>query len=266
MLQLGLIMLSSKKRSETKLTLSDVNIDEFISALPFELTEGQQNAIADGLSDMQKEKPMNRLVQGDVGSGKTMVAAALCYASYKNGCQSAIMAPTQILAEQHYDTLNRALSPLGAEVCLITGGQTKKQRDEILDGIANGRFSVIVGTHALVQEQVQFKKLMLVVTDEQHRFGVHQRALLQSKGDNPHLLVMSATPIPRTLALIIYGDLDISVIPELPKGRQPIDTLSINSEKRGRALGFIKKNIDEGRQAYIVCPLIEENGSEPGFN
>lgn len=261
-LQLGLIILRRKNRKQTGVTLLSDDIAEFYAALPFTLTAGQQEAIRDGLCDMGKEIPMNRLVQGDVGSGKTMVAAALCYGCHKNGYQSAIMAPTQILADQHYETFSKQLEPLGVKCCLLTGSQTPKQRGELCEGIKDGSYSVVIGTHALVQESVQFHALGLVVTDEQHRFGVAQRAALSGKGDNPHLLVMSATPIPRTLALIIYGDLDVSTIKELPAGRVPIDTLSISTKKRARALGFIKKQLDEGRQAYIVCPLIDENESD----
>ncbi|MEG0691567.1 MAG: ATP-dependent DNA helicase RecG, partial [Oscillospiraceae bacterium] len=261
-LQLGLILLRRKNRKQTGITIENIEITEFYQALPFLLTNGQQDAINDGLADLKRNIPMNRLIQGDVGSGKTMVAAALCYACYKNGYQSAIMAPTQILADQHYETLSRQLEPLGIQCCLLTGSQTPKQRGIIGEGIKDGTYTVVIGTHALVQESVQFHSLGLVVTDEQHRFGVSQRAALSNKGDNPHLLVMSATPIPRTLALIIYGDLDVSTIKELPAGRIPIDTLSISTKKRARALSFIKKQIDDGRQAYIVCPLIDENESD----
>lgn len=261
-LQLGLFLLRNKNREKTSIILNAINMDEFYDSLPFALTNGQQQAINDGLNDMKKDIPMNRLVQGDVGSGKTMVAAALCYACYKNGYQSAIMAPTQILADQHFETLSNLLLPLGIKCCLLTGTQKVSERKQLLNGIADGTYSIVIGTHALVQDTVIFNKLGLVVTDEQHRFGVAQRAKLAQKGDNPHLLVMSATPIPRTLALIIYGDLDVSVIKELPKGRKPVETYYINSNKRTRALSFIKKNIDEGRQAYIVCPLIEENESD----
>ncbi len=261
-LQLGLILLRRKNRKQTGVTIEDTDISGFYSTLPFTLTNGQQDAINDSLADLKRDIPMNRLIQGDVGSGKTMVAAALCYACHKNGYQSAIMAPTQILADQHYDTLSKQLEPIGVKCCLLTGSQTAKQRALINEGIKDGTYSVVIGTHTLVQESVEFQSLGLVVTDEQHRFGVAQRAALSNKGDNPHLLVMSATPIPRTLALIIYGDLDVSTIKELPAGRIPIDTFSISTKKRARALGFVKKQIDEGRQAYIVCPLIDENESD----
>lgn len=273
-LQIGLIMLRRKNRAVTGISLENSDISEFYSALPFTLTDGQQQAISDGLNDMNPRVnsvespasdvfyPMNRLCQGDVGSGKTMVAAALCYACHKNSLQSAIMAPTQILADQHYNTFKGLFTPLGVKVCLLTGSQKTAERKIILDSIISGECSIVIGTHTLVQDSVKFHKLGLVVTDEQHRFGVSQRARLSNKGDNPHLLVMSATPIPRTLALIIYGDLDISVIRELPKGRQPIDTHYIHSGIRARSLGFVQKQLDAGRQAYIVCPLIEENDSD----
>lgn len=261
-LQLGLILLRNKNRTQTSIILNNTDLSEFYQSLPFTLTNGQRQSIEEGLHDMQCVVPMNRLVQGDVGSGKTMVAAALCYACHKNGYQSAIMAPTQILADQHFETLSKLMEPLGVKCCLLTGSQKASERKQLLEGIANGAYSIVIGTHALVQETVLFKRLGLVVTDEQHRFGVAQRAKLAQKGDNPHLLVMSATPIPRTLALIIYGDLDVSIIKELPKGRKPIETYAIGASKRARALNFIKKQIDEGRQAYIVCPLIEDNESD----
>ena len=261
-LQLGMTMLKSRNRAETSVRLQKAELAPFLDSLPFTLTNGQMQAIADCVRDMQKTQPMNRLVQGDVGSGKTMVAAALCFLCYENGLQAAVMAPTQILAEQHYETFSRQLKPLGIRCCLIDGAQGAKQRTALAESIRAGEYTVVIGTHALLQENVQFQKLGLVVTDEQHRFGVGQRAALAAKGDHPHLLVMSATPIPRTLALLIYGDLDVSVIRELPSGRKPVRTMAIGSDKRLRALGFIKKQIDAGRQAYIVCPLIEENGSE----
>lgn len=261
-LQLGLIILRRRNRSSTGVPLSKLDVSEFYTALPFTLTGGQQTAIEESLSDMKGGIPMNRLCQGDVGCGKTMVAFALCFACHKNGYQSAIMAPTQILAEQHYANASALLEPMGIRVALLKGAQSKTERQAILDGIKSGEISLVIGTQALAVEGVEFKSLALVVTDEQHRFGVAQRASLVKKGDNPHLLVMSATPIPRTLALIIYGDLDVSQIKELPQGRQPVETHCINGKIRARSLGFVKKNIDEGRQAYIVCPLIEENESD----
>ena len=205
---------------------------------------------------------MNRLVQGDVGSGKTAVAAAACWFAYKNGCQAALMAPTEILARQHYATLKGFLEPLGINVGCLTGSMTQKQKNEIKAQLLSGDISVITGTHALISESTEFKRLGLVITDEQHRFGVNQRKLFAMKGEKPHKLVMSATPIPRTLALIVYGDLDISVINELPKGRQPVETYAITGKLRSRALGFVKKELDAGRQGYIVCPMIDEENGE----
>ncbi|MEG0895183.1 MAG: ATP-dependent DNA helicase RecG, partial [Oscillospiraceae bacterium] len=257
---LGITMLRKSRIVQTATPIKNTDISAFIKALPFTLTQGQQDAISDGLADMQQSVPMNRLCQGDVGCGKTMVASALAYACAINGFQTAIMAPTQILAEQHYKTISQLLQPLGISVCLVTSKMNN--RKEIISNIKNGTISIVIGTHAILTDDVEFDKLNLVVTDEQHRFGVSQRSKLSQKGENPHLLVMSATPIPRTLALIIYGDLDISVIAQLPNGRQKIETYSVSSKKRARALNFIKKHIDEGRQAYIVCPLIEENESD----
>ena len=205
---------------------------------------------------------MNRLVQGDVGSGKTAVAAgAACFAA-KNGYQTALMAPTEILASQHYETLKGFLEPLGIKVALLTGSLTPKNKQLLKSSIENGEYAVVVGTHALVQKTTVFRRLGLVITDEQHRFGVGQRETLASKGENPHKLVMSATPIPRTLAMMIYGDLDLSVLDELPKGRQKIETYAVTGKLRERAFGFIRERLAEGRQGYIVCPMIEENDLE----
>ena len=260
-LQLGLIELKGRSRQTTGVRLERVDLSAFINTLPFALTGAQRRAIDEALLDMRKEQPMNRLLQGDVGSGKTMVAAALAYACAQNGYQTALMAPTEILAEQHYRTLSRTFAPLGINVCLLTGGMTPKQKSDTKTLLREGGYSVAVGTHALLQDTTGFARLGLVITDEQHRFGVEQRSRLTAKGDNPHVLVMSATPIPRTLALIIYGDLDVSVLDELPAGRQPIETYVVGGSKRIRAFGFIKKFLDQGQQAYIVCPLIEEGDS-----
>ncbi|MEG2814062.1 MAG: ATP-dependent DNA helicase RecG, partial [Oscillospiraceae bacterium] len=260
--QLGILSLKEETKAKSGATLKNIDISEFINSLPFELTVGQKNAIDDCLCDMQNNIPMNRLCQGDVGSGKTMVAAAVAFACYKNNLQSAIMVPTQILAVQHYETFLKILSPLGVKICLITGNTKVSAKKEILEAVKNGEYDIVIGTHAISQESVEFKNLSFVVTDEQHRFGVSQRAKLASKGEFPHLLVMSATPIPRTLALIVYGDLEISAIKELPNGRKPIETYTISSKKRERALNFVKKQLDEGRQVYIVCPLIDDNESE----
>ena len=261
-LALGMLMMKNRSRDNTGCQMNDEIVDEYFSALPFELTAGQKSAINDCIEDMRKPFPMNRLIQGDVGSGKTAVAAGAAYFAYKNGCQTALMAPTEILAGQHYDTLKAFLEPLGVKVVLLTGSLTPKKKEKIKAEIAAGEYNVIVGTHALVQASTEFKRLGLVITDEQHRFGVEQRAMLAGKGDHPHKLVMSATPIPRTLALMIYGDLDISVLKELPKGRQPVETYAVTGKLRERAFGYVKQYLEEGRQAYIVCPMIEESDSD----
>ncbi|EGC03585.1 ATP-dependent DNA helicase RecG [Ruminococcus albus] len=261
-LALGMLMMKSRCREHAGCVMTGESIDEYYSGLPFELTDGQKNAINDCIADMQKNFPMNRLIQGDVGSGKTAVAAGAAFFAYKNGCQTALMAPTEILAAQHYETLCGFLEPLGVKVVLLTGSMTAKKKEKVKAGIAAGEYSVVVGTHALVQASTTFKKLGLVITDEQHRFGVGQRAMLAGKGDNPHKLVMSATPIPRTLALMIYGDLDISVLKELPKGRQPVETYAVTGKLRERAFGYVKQHLDEGRQGYIVCPMIEESAAD----
>lgn len=261
-LQLGMYVLKSRSQSTTGCVMKNIALTEFYNSLPFELTKGQKDAIGDCISDMCKTSPMNRLVQGDVGSGKTAVAAGAAFFAYKNGFQTALMAPTEILAVQHYETLCGFLEPLGVRVALLTGSLTPKQKAELKGKISDGDYSVVVGTHALVQQTTEFKRLGLVITDEQHRFGVEQRAALAKKGQNPHKLVMSATPIPRTLALMIYGDLDISILKELPKGRQPVETYAVTGKLRERAFGFVKDRLDEGRQGYIVCPMIDESEME----
>lgn len=260
-LGLGMLMLKGRNRNQTPNRLSDADIDEFYKSLPFELTECQKKSIRECISDMKKNFPMNRLLQGDVGSGKTAVAAAVSYFVFKNKKQTALMAPTEILAVQHYETFKAFLEPLGVKVGLLVGALTAKQKNEMQQKIQDGEVDVIIGTQALYQQNVSFCDLAFVITDEQHRFGVDQRASLSKKGVNPHVLVMSATPIPRTLALMIYGDLDISVLNELPKGRQKTETYAVTGKLRNRAYGFIKKELDKGRQAYIVCPMIEENES-----
>ncbi len=235
------------------------NIDEFYNALPFSLTSAQKRAIEDIAGDMRGNMPMSRLVQGDVGSGKTVVAAAACYFAVKAGHQAAFMAPTEILAEQHYQTFEKLLIPLGIRVTLLTGSLRAKRKKEIYELIENGETDLVIGTHAVISDAVKFKDLALVVADEQHRFGVAQRTALKEKGKSAHMLVMSATPIPRTLALIIYGDLEVSIIDELPPGREPVDTFAVGEKMRHRIYNFIRKLIAEGRQAYIVCPMVEEN-------
>jgi ATP-dependent DNA helicase RecG len=236
-------------------------IDSFNSSLPFELTNGQKKAISDISKDMSSTKPMNRLLEGDVGSGKTVVAAYALVLTVQNGFQAVIMAPTEVLARQHFINLSEQLMPLGINVSLLVGGMNMDAKKIVIDDISAGKIDIVVGTHAIIQEPVQFKRLGLVVVDEQHKFGVTQRALLKSKGHNPHILVMTATPIPRTLALTVYGDLDASIIRELPKGRKPIETYWVENEKRAEAYSFVKEEIEKRRQAYVVCPLISQ-GSE----
>lgn len=258
-LQTGLLFLKRRRRALAGCTVKENLLDEFKKTLSFKLTGAQERVINECLSDMMSPRPMNRLIQGDVGSGKTAVAAALMYISAGNGFQSALMAPTELLAEQHFKTLCKITENSGIKCALLTGSLTKKQKDEVKSGLKSGEIKVAVGTHALLTDDVEFENLGLVVTDEQHRFGVGQRGRLSSKGNNPHTLVMSATPIPRTLGLIIYGDLDISIIDEYPAGRQKVATYCVDSSYNARVYNYIKKFIAEGRQAYIVCPLVDEN-------
>ena len=261
-LQLGLIRMKGRRREAGLRVYRDVT-EEFFRLLPFAPTGAQRRALADCLRDMADGHAMSRLIQGDVGSGKTAVAAGAAYTVIQNGGQAALMAPTEILAEQHARSLSELLAPAGVEVGLLTGSLSAAKKRSVREQLADGSLPLVVGTHALLSEGVAFRRLGLVITDEQHRFGVAQRARLADKGDEPHLLVMSATPIPRTLALIVYGDLDVSVLDELPPGRQPIATYAVDTAKRERVYGFIKKHLEEGRQAYIVCPLVEE-GEETG--
>lgn len=258
-LQTGLLFLKRRRRALAGCTVKENLLDEFKKTLSFKLTGAQERVINECLTDMMSPRPMNRLIQGDVGSGKTAVAAALMYISAGNGFQSALMAPTELLAEQHFKTLCKITENSGIKCALLTGSLTKKQKDEVKAGLKSGEIKVAVGTHALLTDDVEFENLGLVVTDEQHRFGVGQRGRLSSKGNNPHTLVMSATPIPRTLGLIIYGDLDISIIDEYPAGRQKVATYCVDSSYNARVYNYIKKFIAEGRQAYIVCPLVDEN-------
>lgn len=261
-LQLGLLKLKDKKSTGNKFVINKDYSNEFFSLLSFEPTDAQRRAIADCIGDMQGEFVMNRLVQGDVGSGKTAVAAGVIYSAVKNGYQTAMMAPTEILANQHYEGLSKLFEGSGIKIALLTGSTRTKEKRIIKSALMEGEIDLVIGTHALIQNDVEFKNLALVVTDEQHRFGVEQRASLAMKGDNPHLLVMSATPIPRTLGLIIYGDLNISVIDEMPKGRQTVRTDLVNSTYHERIYKFIKKAVDNGRQAYIVCSLVDEGESD----
>ena len=254
---LGMIRGGRQKAAGTPLARAELS--DFTASLPFTPTGAQLRAINEAAEDMCSGRAMNRLVQGDVGSGKTLVAAACVWYAAQSGAQSAFMAPTEILAEQHFATLSGFLEPFGIRVAKLTGSMRAKERREVLAGLASGETGLCVGTHALLSEDVEFKNLALVVTDEQHRFGVEQRAALVGKGTRPHLLVMSATPIPRTLALIIYGDLDVSVIDELPPGRQKVGTFAVDESYRARLNGFIEKLAHEGRQVFVVCPRSEEN-------
>ncbi len=260
-LQLGLL------RKKEELVAADVykiedRAEDFFGILPFSPTGAQKRAVAECLADMNGGTPMRRLLQGDVGSGKTAVAAALIYCAAGSGCQSALMAPTEVLARQHYNTFTKFYEGTGLTVAVLTGSTKAAERRQILADVESGGIDLLIGTHAVITDTVKFASLALCVTDEQHRFGVTQRAALSAKGRNPHVLVMSATPIPRTLSLIIYGDLAISVLDEKPAGRQEIDTYAVPSSFHPRIHAFIKKQLDAGRQAYIVCPLVEEKDTE----
>ena len=254
----GLSLMRASREQKAVAPYIKGNLTAFLSSLPFALTGAQQRAIGEVLSDMQSGKPMNRLLQGDVGSGKTMVAAASAYLAVQNGQQAALMAPTEILAEQHFAGLSKLLAPLGVRVKLLTGGMTAKEKREVREAMASGEADLLIGTHALISESSAFANLGLVVADEQHRFGVAQRSALAAKGIAPHLLVMSATPIPRTLALIMYGDLDVSILDELPPGRQTVDTFLVGEKMRARINAFIRKQAEEGHQSFVVCPAVEE--------
>ena len=258
-LQLALMSIKEKNGKQKGIGFDkNVKMSDVINDLPFRLTKAQLRVLEDIDNDMEKEKPMNRLLQGDVGSGKTIVSMIAAYKAVKSGYQVAIMAPTAILANQHLNNFNKILSKYGIKVDLLVSGITKKKKEDILNRLEKGEIDVIVGTHALLEENVVFKNLGLVVTDEQHRFGVKQRTTIVSKGNNPDVLVMTATPIPRTLALILYGDLDISIIDELPPNRKKIDTFAVTKKYTDRINVFLRKQIDEGRQVYVVCPLVEE--------
>lgn len=238
----------------------DEKLEDVLNSLPFKLTGAQYRALNEIMEDMISDKLMNRLVQGDVGSGKTVVAILALANCTLNGYQGALMAPTEILAEQHYISLTETLEKFGMKVELLVGSLTKKQKENVLERVKNNEVDILIGTHALIEDKVEFNKLGLVITDEQHRFGVRQRNKLSSKGSNPDILVMTATPIPRTLALILYGDLDISIIDELPPGRQPIETIALDKSKRDRAYNsLVRTEVEKGRQVYIVCPLVEES-------
>lgn len=258
-LQLALMGRKDDNIARDGIPFEDVNcVYDFTNKLPFPLTNAQKRTLDEILKDCKSGKMMNRLVQGDVGSGKTAVAAAAIYTAVKNGHQAAMMAPTEILASQHVETLNEFFEGMGINVVMLTGSMKAKEKRLANDMISTGVADVVVGTHAIIQDTVEFYDLALVVADEQHRFGVEQRAKLAAKGHNPHMLIMSATPIPRTLALILYGDLDISVIDELPPGRKPVKTYAVGENMRKRIFAFLEKNVSAGMQAYVVCPLIEE--------
>ena len=260
---IGLKRLRSRREVVHVPPCAEVDMGEFYAALPFTLTGAQRRCVEEAISDMRSGTPMNRLCQGDVGSGKTMVAAACVYFCVKNGRQAALMAPTEILAQQHYAGLAPLLETLGIRCALLTGSTKAATKRSISAQLAAGEIDFAIGTHALITGSVEYADLGLVVTDEQHRFGVAQRAALSAKGSHPHTLVMSATPIPRTLALILYGDLDVSIIDELPPGRQPIETYSVPGSYHERIYNFIRKLVAEGRQAYIVCSMVEENDELP---
>ena len=255
----GLSLMRSSRAGKTVEAFEKLDLQPFLNALPFTLTGAQKKAVDEILGDFRKGAPMNRLVQGDVGSGKTMVAAAAAYLTTINGRQAALMAPTEILAEQHHQSLSRLFEPMGITVGLLTGSMTVKEKRIMRERIASGEIGLTVGTHALLSDTTTFQNLGLVIADEQHRFGVAQRSRLSSKGKDPHLLVMSATPIPRTLALLMYGDLDVSIINELPPGREAVDTFLVGESYRTRINAFIRKQVAEGHQCFVVCPAVEEN-------
>ncbi len=260
-LQMGLIMLKNRRNSDVSFTrFPSIQLEEkFQEALPFKLTGAQYKAIKEIEKDMEADRQMNRLVQGDVGSGKTVIAAFALLKSYKSGFQSAMMAPTEILARQHYRSLSTLLEKFNIEVGLLVSNMKAREKREVLEKIKSGQIDVVVGTHALIEDYIEFEKLGLVITDEQHRFGVNQRARLSNKGINPDILVMTATPIPRTLALIVYGDLDITIVDELPPGRKEIKTYGRTYRSRADVYQFVKKQVLEGRQAYVVCPMVEDS-------
>lgn len=265
-MQLGLLRfkIAGEKNYEGISFNKDEKMDELLSTLPYKLTNAQMRVWREIDNDMKSEKSMNRLVQGDVGSGKTVVATLAMFKAVRNGYQAALMAPTSILARQHYEGISKMLKPFGIIVELLTGDVTKKNKTLILDRLKSGEIDILIGTHALIEDNVEFKNIGLVITDEQHRFGVRQRKILSSKGQKTDTLVMTATPIPRTLAIILYGDLDISIIDELPPGRQKIDTYAVRRNLEDRVNNFVKKEISAGRQAYVVCPLVEESEEMSG--
>lgn len=261
LLRLALMKRRVKNQTALRTPFSDTAcVEEFIKTLPYELTNAQKRAISEICADFTKNTAMNRLLEGDVGSGKTVVAAAGMYVAYKNGFQSAIMAPTEILAFQHFESFSQFFKGTGIKIALLT--KSTKNKKKLYEDIKNGEYDVIIGTNAIITEKVVYKNLGFTVTDEQHRFGVSQRAELTGKGENPNSLIMTATPIPRTLSLILYGDLDISVLDELPPGRKPVLTYAVGEDMRKRVYAFLRKNVKAGMQAYVVCPLIEESETQ----
>lgn len=262
-LNLGLTLIRGRRGEQRACPFVRQDLEAFTSRLPFSLTPAQLRSVKEAAADLRRAVPMNRLLQGDVGSGKTVVAAACAYFAWQNGCQAALMAPTELLAQQHQRTMETLLAGTGLRVGLLVGSMTAAQKRDCRAALAAGALDLIVGTHALLSEGVSFRRLGLVITDEQHRFGVDQRAALSKKAASPHMLVLSATPIPRTLALIIYGDLDVSVIDELPPGRQKVDTFAVGEKYRQRLNAFIRKQVTEGHQVFIVCPLVGEDDHLP---
>lgn len=261
-LQMGINKIKTSNSIQNKFKIKKDFSEEFWNLLAFSPTSAQKRILSECVKDMQSDLTMRRLIQGDVGSGKTAIAAGICYNVIKSGAQAAFMVPTEILAEQHYNSLKKMFEKTDIKIELLTGSTKKSKKRLIKDCIESGVTDLIIGTHALISNDVYYKNLGLVITDEQHRFGVSQRSKLAAKGQNPHVIVMSATPIPRTLALIIYGDMDVSIVDEMPSGRQNIDTFFIDENKRERAFNFIKSLIDQGRQAYIICPLVDESDSK----
>lgn len=262
-LKLGLGQIKSRGKGLSGAVMGNADMNRFYNSLPFTPTHAQINAVNECIRDMQRMCPMNRLIQGDVGSGKTMVAAAAAYFAYNSGFVTLVMAPTEVLARQHCETFRSFLEPLGLKVELLSGSMTAAEKKQVRDLAKNGEIDVLIGTHSLIQKSVGIQRLGLVVVDEQHRFGVGQRSALAEKGKNPNIMAMSATPIPRTLALIMYGDLDVSILNEMPKGRKPVRTFAVNSSYRTRVYNFIKKHITAGKQAFIVCPLVAQGENTP---
>ena len=256
----GLSLMRAKRAEKKTVPYTDTDLSPFYAQIPFCLTDAQKRAINEIIADMKSGTPMNRLIQGDVGSGKTMAAAAATYCAAANGFQTAFMVPTEILAEQHYASLERIFSPLEISIALLTGSMPEREKRNVRSALADGSIQIAVGTHALISESTIFHRLGLVITDEQHRFGVNQRSMLSAKGCDPHVLVMSATPIPRTLSLLMYGDLDVSILDELPPGREKVDTFLVGESYRARINAFIRKQVSQGHQCFIVCPAVEENG------